>query len=665
MDNYIGKKIDGRYEVTELIGVGGMANVYKAVDAVDGKTVAVKILREEFYSNDEFLRRFKNESKAIAVLSHPNIIKVYDVSFSNRMQSIVMEYIDGITLKEYIEQQGKLTWKEAVHFTDQILAALQHAHDKGIVHRDIKPQNVMLLTDGSIRITDFGIARFARSETRTITDRAIGSVHYISPEQARGEHTDQRTDLYSVGVMLYEMLTGQLPFEADSPVSVALKQIQTQAPPPSSVNPGIPEALEEITLRAMEKDPERRYQSAAEMLRDLEAFKNNPSAKFEYKYLTSEPAQEERYQKAFRSVRKREDQMKSQKKTPQKKPVRTPSRRPEPDEEEERSRSASVIPILAGITAAFVVISGVFIATMLYLNNPFEKVPDVTVPDLVGLRYDSIKDAPQYEEFVIEVEGTESNDLYDKGIVFDQSPKAGKTVKANSKIKVMISEGAAMITMPNLIGMEENAAVAKLTELDLPYTRSEVFSTQAPGTVVSTEPGRDSQITAGTNVKLQISMGPENKVVEVPDVVGRSLADAKLLIEARGLQLGGVSYVVSNEPYDTVTFQDPAFGSQISTGGFVNLNVSGGSNQKTVVQLAVKLPADVEGLVKMQAVANGNVIKEEMVEPKEALYWRPAFEGTGTVTIHVLYNDFLYQTFELNFDTGSSKMTEDNSANHP
>ena len=254
MDKYIGKKLDGRYEIRELIGVGGMANVYKAYDVLEDRIVAVKILREEYMDNDEFMRRFRNESRAISLLDHPNIVKVYDVIFSNRIQSIVMEYIDGITLKDYIDQEHVLRWKEAVHFTVQILKALQHAHDKGIVHRDVKPHNIMLLSDGSIKITDFGIARFSRSNTKTITDKAIGSVHYISPEQASGACTDARSDLYSLGVMMFEMLTGKLPFEADSLVSVAIKQIQSEPIRPRSINPDIPEGLEEIVMRAMQKD---------------------------------------------------------------------------------------------------------------------------------------------------------------------------------------------------------------------------------------------------------------------------------------------------------------------------------------------------------------------------------------------------------------------------
>ena len=284
MDKYTGKRLDGRYEIHELIGVGGMALVYRAYDQIDDRTVAIKILKDEFLGNEDFIRRFKNESKAIAVLSHPNIVKVYDVSFGDQIQYIVMEYIDGITLREYLDQQKEIKWKEAIHFTVQILRALQHAHEKGIIHRDIKPQNIMLLQDGTIKVTDFGIARFSRNETRTMTDKAIGSVHYIAPEQARGDLTDEKADIYSVGVMLYEMITGQLPFEADNAVSVAIMQLQADPRPPKDINPAIPDGLEEITLKAMQKDPSQRYQSAAEMLRDIEQFRRNPSISFQYKY---------------------------------------------------------------------------------------------------------------------------------------------------------------------------------------------------------------------------------------------------------------------------------------------------------------------------------------------------------------------------------------------
>ncbi|MBQ3889454.1 MAG: serine/threonine protein kinase, partial [Clostridia bacterium] len=291
MENYVGKRLDGRYEMQEVIGVGGMAVVYKAYDSIDDRTVAVKVLKDEYLANEEFRRRFKNESKAIAVLSHPNIVKVYDVSFGDRLQYIVMEYIEGITLKEYIEQKGVLDWNEALYFVIQVLRALQHAHDKGIVHRDIKPQNIMLLQNGTIKVADFGIARFNHGETKTLSEKAIGSVHYMSPEQAKGEITDEKSDLYSVGVMLYEMLTGKLPFEAENAVSVALMQVQSEATPPRSINESIPIGFEQITMKAMQKTQKERYQSAAEMLRDLEQLRGNPMIKFDYPtyHVDSEP----------------------------------------------------------------------------------------------------------------------------------------------------------------------------------------------------------------------------------------------------------------------------------------------------------------------------------------------------------------------------------------
>lgn len=668
MDNYIGRRIEGRYEITELIGAGGMANVYKATDITDGKTVAVKILREEYYSNEEFLRRFKNESKAIAVLSHPNIIQVYDVCFSRKVQLIVMEYIDGITLKEYMEQQGALPWREAVGFVEQILRALSHAHDKGIVHRDIKPQNVMLLDDGSIKITDFGIARFARSEAKTLTDRAIGSVHYISPEQARGEHTDQRADIYSLGVILYEMLTGQVPFDADSPVSVALKQIQLEAPTPRSINPDIPEGVEDITGRAMQKDPALRYQSAADMLRDIETFKLDPQACFEYQYLRNEQVEEGRVRRAVRGARQggghaeRPQQRKGGERV-----AKTSPRRPERDEhpQEERANHGSVMMILAGITAAFVVISGAFIFTMLYLNNPLAKVPDATVPELVGLRYDAVKIAPEYAKFVIEVQDSQYNELYERGTIIDQSPKADKTVKEGSTIRITLSNGQKIIEMPNLLGLEETVAYQKLAELDLQYTKADIFSAQPAGTVVATDPGPGSEVPAETPVKIQISMGPESTVVVVPDVKGLTLVEARRRLTEAGLEVGGISYVVSSLPAETVVEQDPAPSSQISKGGLVNLNVSGGEEKQNSVTLSVPLPADVTTIVKVQAVHNGQVLSEAQVQPSAALYWRPAFEGTGKVTINILYNDFLYQVIEIDFDSGTWVVTGDNTANRP
>lgn len=294
-DTNIGQMLDNRYEITELIGVGGMADVYKGKDIVDNKIVAIKILKTEFSDNEEFLSRFRNESKAISLLSHPNIVKIYDVGFSENLQYIIMEYIDGITLKEYIEKEKALNWKDAVHFMIQILRALQHAHENGIVHRDIKPQNIMMLDDGTIKVMDFGIAKFSRETGKTATDQAIGSVHYISPEQAKGEATDEKSDIYSVGVMLYEMLTGQKPFDSDNSVSIAVMNINDIPKRPRAVNPNVPAGLEEIILKAMEKNPLDRYQSASEMIKDIERFKANPEISFGYYIEDNGDSEETRY----------------------------------------------------------------------------------------------------------------------------------------------------------------------------------------------------------------------------------------------------------------------------------------------------------------------------------------------------------------------------------
>ncbi len=700
MDQYIGKKIEGRYLVNELIGVGGMANVYKATDVTDGKTVAVKVLREEFCDNEEFLRRFKNESKAIAMLSHPNIIRVYDVCFSHKMQVIVMEYVDGISLKEYLEEQSPLSWKETLHFITQVLRALSHAHSKGIVHRDIKPQNVMLLPNAQIKITDFGIARFARSEARTLTDRAFGSVHYISPEQARGEHTDQRADLYSSGVMMYEMLTGQLPFDADSPVSVALKQIEMDPPAPRSINPSIPEGLEEITMRALQKDPEQRYQSADEMLADIERFKADPSVRFEYDYLTDSEAEGARCRRTILNLKKGKKPLaseegkrppvrrtpihsrtekerrhaKKREETEDSRPVRRyeeerPARRERgssgrlPREDYQEESGGSVLMALAGITAAFVVISIVFIGAMLYLNNPLEKVPDVLVPDFRGLQYDAVTSAEEYSSFTFEVEDNQYNDLYERGEIISQKPKEGTKVKPNSVVRLVVSNGTKVVKMPNLIGLEETEAYYQLAQLDLEYQKVEIFSDQAAGTVVATEPGYDSEIPASTIVKVHVSMGPENKIVDVPNLKGMSIDAARAQLESIGLEIGGISYVASDEPRDTVLSQDPAPTSQMSTGGFVNLNVSAGEGQSNMITLHIALPEEVTDVVKLQAMFDGKILSEERLQPSTARFWKPTFQGSGTAKIFILYNDFLYQTYEVNFSTGAYTLVEDNSEN--
>ncbi len=576
MDKYVGKRLDGRYEIEEIIGVGGMAVVYKAYDNVEDRTVAVKILKDEFVSNEEFIRRFKNESKAIAILSHPNIVRVYDVSFGDLIQYIVMEYIDGITLKEFIERQGSLRWKDAVYFTIQILKALQHAHDKGIVHRDVKPQNIMVLQDGTIKVTDFGIARFARNEQRTITDKAIGSVHYISPEQARGEKTDEKADIYSVGVMLYEMLTGRLPFEADSAVSVAIMQLQRDPKRPTEINSSIPLGLEQITMKAMQKSTDRRYQSAAEMLCDLEAFKKDPSVTFERTYFVDteptkyvgSPQREENY-----TLRKNEE-------TPQQK-------------------KNNMIPILAGIASALVV--AIIVLAVVFIPKLFKSTgAEISCPNFVGMTKDEISKSDEAENFVISWDYG-ANDKYAMGTVYEQSQPKGKKVKKGAKITLYVSMGQATVTVPDVYGKSEAYAVSELKSKGLiPVVKQEASEDVEKGLVIRTDPARTTVVAEKTEVKVYVSSGKENKMISVPNVVGstkeQAQADLKKLglevsVQTRDLTAGDkyykAGYVVSQTPSSS--------SEKVPEGTTVTIYVSTGNYAYNITVTGLKSSYNVDG----------------------------------------------------------------------
>lgn len=626
MDNTIGTVLDSRYEIKELIGSGGMANVYQALDREENRIVAVKILREEFARNEEFVRRFKNESKAIALLSHENIVKIYDVGFTDSIQYIVMEYLSGITLKDYINQQKVVDWKEACYFTLQILKGLQHAHSKGIVHRDIKPHNIMLLQDGAIKITDFGIARFARSEAATMTDHAIGSVHYISPEQARGENTDARTDIYSVGVMLFEMLTGQLPFEADTPVSVALKQIQNEPDKLCTLNPDIPKGLEDITMRAMQKNARMRYESAQAMLEELERFLQDPEH-----FVPKQPEGDSEVKNA------RKEPAKGKKKG-------QPVRRPLP-----------VIPILTGIAAAFVLATVLFIVGMLRINNPFQSPDDVRVPNLIGLTYESVKENETYlENFNIQVEETSFQEGVEEGAIYHQEPKEGRVVKKGSIITIKVSGGTQSMSVEDYSGQDSAAVYARLEELGLKYEEQQVnHPSIGAGKVVKTDPPVGGTINAGETIVVYVSMGSTTKQVEVPDVKGLTVEEAKEKLGEAGLKIGDRETVTdAKEAKGKIIEQSPESGSMIEDGGRVDLKVSGNDSVRKVA-VSVPLPKENNSQVTVQAFMDGEKIEEETLTPSKAKSWRVIFEGEGTANIEIRINSVVYKRYLLDFDAAT------------
>lgn len=593
MDNYVGKRLDGRYEIQEIIGVGGMSVVYKAYDNVDDRIVAVKILKDEFLTNDEFVRRFKNESKAIALLSHPNIVKVYDVSFGEKLQYIVMEYVDGITLKEYIQKQKSITWNDALFFTTQILRALQHAHDKGIVHRDIKPQNIILLSNGNIKVADFGIARFSRSETRTLTDTAIGSVHYISPEQAKGEFTDERADIYSVGVVLYEMLAGKVPFEADSAVSVALMQLQDDAERLTQINPDIPKGLEQICMHAMQKNPADRYQTATEMLLDIEEVIKNPNTVFDYTYFVDkEPT---------KYVINTEE-----------KPVVNEEEYYQPDDDVEYYDPNHKKKVITAVVIGVVVLIAAIVLLVLSLTGTAFKTTR-TLENFVGMSYDELISSQQYDyEFIMQQEKTEESE---PGVIISQAPEAGTKVLPDSQVTLVVAISADDITVPNLYDLDVEMAKNALAQEGLNnYTITSVASdTVEENKVVYSNPKAGTVVSADTQITVFVSSGPtteEIKQINIPDVSGLSQEGARAFLEKSGFKNINFSTKDSELPKGVVISQNPAAGTLITEDDKITITISSGVTTTTTkasskVSLTVALPECID--------ENGEFVKDNLV----------------------------------------------------
>ena len=641
VDKYIGKRLDGRYEILEMIGSGGMANVYRAYDRLENTNVAVKILREEFFGNEDFVRRFKNESKAISLLSHPNIVKVFDVNFSDTVQCIVMELIEGITLKDYIERQGQLGWRDAVHFTEQILKALQHAHERGIVHRDIKPQNIMLIANGSIKVMDFGIARFSRSETRTITDKAIGSVHYISPEQAKGDATDAKADIYSAGVILYEMLAGRLPFESDSPVSVAIKQISDTPQSLREIDDTIPLALEEITFKAMAKDPQKRYQSAAQMLRDIDEFKRNPGIRFAYKYLPNDAP--------TRSVESAGN--------PRPQP-------PAPNARKAKKRRVSAFLIISlSLTFACAIGAAILVYMVFNMSGVFAETEDVTLPRFVGKNINEVTRSSEYD-FRWDIEETFSSDPdHGVGIIIAQTPEENMVIKSNGIVKLKVSKGIERVTVPQTKGLPMRDAIKLLQERKLVVTLVlQADSSVGEGQAYRTSPESGETMDAGSIITLYINpTGVGGYDAYMPEVVGMPIADARAVLEANRIRIKEIIYEESEEERGRVISQDIAKNALVPYDVGVTLRVSEGRTEQPFSWTA-HLPYSRIGGPRsytVTAVLNGEEIHSQHVDngPTNLNF---DLSGKGEAVLAVFIDGQLLYELRFNFDDGSSTMATDN-----
>lgn len=638
MENILGTKLADRYLIEDMVGVGGMCNVYRAFDSVDLRTVAIKMLRDEYAGNEEFLRRFRNESKAINALSHPNIVKIYDVVLDTSNPYLIMEYVDGITLKEYIERKKVVAPRTAANIIGLVLTALQCAHENGIVHRDVKPQNIMVTSDGHVKVMDFGIARFAMSQSRTIDGNAIGSVHYISPEQARGGAVDQRADIYSVGVILFELLSGRLPFNAESPISVALQQIEETPQPLRSLNPDVPAGLEQITIHAMAKDPDDRYTSCTEMIHDLKSWIANPKATFAYAVQKKAAAKEVKNKDMNHSSKKKGFHLK---------------------------KPTTFLSKLFAVTCGVVVVSLLFVFVMFQVYDPFSSVADFTMPNLVGVDYETAAASSAYSDLKIKLESEDYNADYDAGQIYYQSPSAGKSVKIGSTVYVRVSAGAKMIPIPSFVNQEATAVYSKLVSLGLKYSVSEIASdTIAEGSVVRTSPEAGSSVAYGSTVIVYISVGSDKEPTTVPDVLGFPEAEAVNAIKAASFEAYVTYQKTTIDKVGVVISQSPAHPSQVSIGSRITLVVGSEDDSATgttTVTLQTVPPA-LTGFISITAVMNGEEVFSDTIEPENTRLISIPLKGTGTCMVDILVDGTVFKSASVDFDKGQYYWTADYSA---
>ena len=608
MNQYIGQLLDGRYELLEVIGTGGMAVVYKARCHRLNRLVAVKVLKDEFSADEDFLRRFRAEGEAVAMLSHPNIVQVFDVSASEDANYIVMELIDGISLKQYMEVKGILNWKETLHFATQIAKGLEHAHSRGIVHRDIKPHNVMVLKNGSVKVMDFGIAQ-VMNKSNTLTKEALGSVHYISPEQAKGSFTDSRSDIYSLGVVMFEMMTGRPPYDGDSPVAVAIQHINGGAPRPTSLNPNIPVGMEQIIMKAMALEPKDRYSSATELLSDLEEFRKNPALTFDYHVpvgddtkiitpISTKPkTTAERVAQAKGGVKsngrssqtgavpvRQTGRVSSQTGRNPEALARARKRREEEARRDaQRSRTAAIAVVSCSVVAIIAIV--VFLAAVFngFILN--EDKGRVEVPYLTGSMYNEDFDS-RYPNFTIRLRPQQYDDFYVAGQIMHQEPAGGLMVAKGTELYLTISMGKEpnVKLMEDLVGITQDRATSFLMGQGLkPLVREEASDDYPAGYVVHTDPAAGAELSDGQTVRLFVSTGPSTVTGKMPNLLGVMKERALELLDQCGFQNVTVTGVYSTEEKGRVVTQSEKAGTTLDVNTHIILEISEGQEIETAV----------------------------------------------------------------------------------
>ena len=657
-----GRLLGNRYEIIEKIGNGGMAMVYKSKDHVLNRLVAVKILRDEFTTDQEFIKRFEIEAQSAASITHPNIVSVYDVGNEGNLYYIVMELIQGKTLKEIvIEEAGPLPWKWSLNIAIQIASALEVAHKNNIVHRDIKPHNIIITEDGVAKVTDFGIAKAVSNSTITAFGATIGSVHYFSPEHARGGYTDAKSDLYSLGVVMYEMLTGRVPFDADTPVSIALMHMQEEAKPPIELNDKIPHSINDIIMKAMRKDQSLRYQNATEMLNDLKKALRNPDENFvDNKEYTDMPTQKISLKEIEEEARKKKNSNKKENKL--KKFV---------------TKHKGLTIFISLILLFFLSLGG----TIAYsrLTNPKE----VLLPNLVGINIDDAKKTIQESGLVLEIESEEYNNEYAAGYIISQSPTYSDNynIKMGTKITVVVSKGIEQAIVPKVTGMTEEEAIKALENAKLKYEKVEEESKKVEaGYVISQETEADLQVFAGDTVIIHISTG--TKKIQIPSVIGKSEEDAKKAITSLGLKVNIVNEEDQSKDNGTVLKQSIDAGKEVEEGTTITITINKLTETKSAT-LTINVKSLLGGKVeyedeqvstnstnttnetedkvtekkvkdvRVRIVAGTDTVYNEKIDPTTTNLVQ-SISGKGTVTVKVYIDDIKKAEKDINLNTTSS-----------